>query len=90
MSGGGFRRPVRSRKRCQSDGLGLSTQRVYESAADPDMFSLVHRYIERGSPKAEPAARRWLVRYLSEGSPSLRDVAKVTASLAEARSKGAG
>ena len=28
-------------------------------------------------------ARRWLVRYLSEGSPSLRDVAKVTATLAE-------
>ena len=26
---------------------------------------------------------RWLVRYLSEGTPSLRDVAKVTASLAE-------
>jgi hypothetical protein len=33
--------------------------------------------------KAEPAARRWLVRYLSEGTPSLRDVAKVTASLAD-------
>jgi hypothetical protein len=32
---------------------------------------------------AERAARRWLVRYLSEGTPSLRDVAKVTASLAE-------
>ena len=49
----------------------------------------MHLYIERGSPKAEPAARRWLVRYLSEGSPSLRDVAKVTASLAEARSRRA-
>jgi hypothetical protein len=33
------------------------------------------------SSKFEPAARRWLVRYLSEGTPSLRDVAKVTASL---------
>ena len=43
---------------------------------------LVHLYAERGSPKTEPAARRWLVRYLSEGTPSLRDVAKVTASLA--------
>jgi hypothetical protein len=31
-------------------------------------------------PKAE-AARRWLVRYLSEGTPSSRDVAKVTGSL---------
>jgi hypothetical protein len=48
-----------------------------------DALQLVHLYFERGSPKAEPAARRWLVRYLSEGTPSLRDVAKVTASLAE-------
>ena len=41
-----------------------------------DALQLVHLYIKRGSPKAEPAARRWLVRYLSEGSPSLRDVAR--------------
>ena len=51
-------------------------------------LQLVHLYFERGSPKAEPAARRWLVRYLSEGTPSLRDVAKVTASLASARRGG--
>ena len=31
---------------------------------------------------SEPAARPWLVRYLSEGTPSLRDVGKVTAGLA--------
>ena len=47
-----------------------------------DALQLVHLYFERGSPKAEPAARRWLVRYLSEGTPSLRDVAKVAARLA--------
>ena len=47
-----------------------------------DALLLVHLYFERGSPKAEPAAMRWLVRYLSEGTPSLQDVAKVTASLA--------
>jgi hypothetical protein len=46
-----------------------------------DTLQLVHLYAERGSPKFEPAARRWLVRYLTEGTPSLRDVAKVTASL---------
>jgi hypothetical protein len=44
---------------------------------------LLRLYAERGSPKYEPAARRWLVRYLSEGTPSLKDVAKVTASLAK-------
>ena len=32
--------------------------------------------------KAEPAARRWLVCYLTDGTPGLDDVAKVTASLA--------
>ena len=34
-----------------------------------DALQLVHLYAERGSPRAEPAARRWLVRYLSEGTP---------------------
>ena len=48
-----------------------------------DALQLVHLYFERGSPKAEPAALRWLERYLAEGSPSLRDIAKVAASLAE-------
>jgi hypothetical protein len=51
-----------------------------------DALQLVHLHAERGSPKAEPAARRWLVRYLTEGTPSLRDVARVTARLAEASS----
>jgi hypothetical protein len=62
-------------------GRGRSS-RTPESAALEDALQLVHLYFERGSPKAEPAARRWLVRYLTEGTPSLRDVAKVTASLA--------
>ena len=41
-----------------------------------DALPLMHLYLERGSPRADPAARRWLVRSLSEGMPSLRDVAK--------------
>ena len=49
-----------------------------------DALQLVHLYFEQSSLKAEPAARRWLVRYLNEGTPSLRDVAKVTASLENA------
>ena len=48
-----------------------------------DALQLVHLYAERGAPKAEPAARRWLVRYLSEGTPRLSDAAKVTATLAK-------
>ena len=48
-----------------------------------DALQLVHLYFERGSPKAEQAARRWLVRYLTEGTPRLSDIARVTASLAD-------
>ena len=50
-----------------------------------DALQLVHLYAERDSPKFEPAARRWLVRYITEGSPGLLDIAKVTASLATLR-----
>jgi hypothetical protein len=49
-------------------------------------LQLVHLYAERGSPKYEKAALRWLGRYLTEGTPTLRDVAKVTASLAKRES----
>ena len=55
-----------------------------------DALQLVHLYIERASPKAEPGSEAVVVRYLSEGSPSLRDVAKVTASLESASSRRAG
>jgi hypothetical protein len=48
-----------------------------------EALQLVHLYAERGSPKFEPAARRWLVRYLSEGNPGMQDVAMVAASLAQ-------
>jgi hypothetical protein len=37
---------------------------------------------DRGSPKYEKAAMRWLERYLTEGSPRLRHFAELTASLA--------
>ena len=52
-----------------------------------DALQLVHLHGECGSPKFEAAARRWLARYLSEGTPSMKDVAKVTASLAEQRAR---
>jgi hypothetical protein len=46
-------------------------------------FQPVHLYAERGSPKFEKAAMRWLERYLAEGSPRLQHLAAITASLAE-------
>ena len=48
-----------------------------------DALQLVHLYAERGSPKYERAALRWLERYLDEGSPKLKHFAEITASLSK-------
>jgi len=48
-----------------------------------DALQLVRLYAERGSPKFERAAMRWLERYLAENSPKLRDFANVVDSLAK-------
>jgi hypothetical protein len=48
-----------------------------------DALQLIHLYAERGSPKFEKAAMRWLERYLAEGSPRLQHFAEITASLAK-------
>jgi hypothetical protein len=47
-----------------------------------DALRLVHLYGEKESPKYERAALRWLERYLTESSPTLKNFAKVAASLA--------
>ncbi len=47
-----------------------------------DALQLVHLYAERGSPKFEKAAMRWLGRYLDETSPTLEQFTKVVSSLA--------
>ena len=54
-----------------------------------DALQLVHLYAERGSPKFERAAMRWLERYLSEGTPRLQHFAEITASLARRESSSA-
>jgi hypothetical protein len=48
-----------------------------------DALQLVHLYADRGSPKFERAAMRWLERYLAESSPRLRHFAQVATSLAK-------
>ena len=48
-----------------------------------DALQLVQLYAERGSPKYEKAALRWLARYLTEGEPRLQHFAEITTSLAE-------
>jgi hypothetical protein len=47
-----------------------------------DLLQLVHLYAERGSPKYEKAALRWLERYITEGSPRLQHFAEITSDLA--------
>jgi hypothetical protein len=51
-------------------------QRVWE-------LQLVELYAEKGDPKFERAVLKYLIRCLTEGNPSLADVAQVAASLAE-------
>ena len=47
-----------------------------------EALRLVHLYGEKESPKYERAALRWLERYLTESSPTLKNVAEVVASFA--------
>jgi hypothetical protein len=44
---------------------------------------LVELYAEKGDPKYERAALKYLARYMAEGNPSLADVAQIAAVLAE-------
>jgi hypothetical protein len=48
-----------------------------------DALRLVELYAIEDSPKFEPAARRWLGRYLEERSPTLLDFARIAVRLAE-------
>ena len=51
-------------------------------------LELVYLYAERGSPKFERAALRWLERYLAEGSPRLEHFATITNRLANLECSG--
>jgi hypothetical protein len=47
-----------------------------------DALQLVRLYAERGSPKFEKAAMRWLQRYISESAPTLQTFTRMTNTLA--------
>jgi hypothetical protein len=55
---------VRFRRAIERRALGLAEDAARElpNLALEDALQLVHLYAERGSPKFDPAARRWLVR----------------------------
>ena len=76
---------VRFRRAIERRALWLAEDAARELPNLPleDLLQLVHLYAERGSPKYEKAALRWLERYLTEGSPRLRHLAEVAQDLAK-------
>ncbi len=76
---------VRFRRAIERRALWLAEDAARELPNLPleDLLQLVHLYAECESPKYEPAAMRWLERYLTEGSPRLQHFAEITAALAK-------
>jgi hypothetical protein len=74
---------VRFRRAIERRALWMAEDAARELPNLPleDALQLVRLYAERGSPKYEKAAMRWLERYLTEGSPRLQHVAEITANL---------
>ena len=75
---------IRFRRAIERRALWMAEDAARELSNLPleDALQLVHLYAERGSPKYEKAALRWLERYLTEGSPRLKHFAEVAADLA--------
>jgi hypothetical protein len=76
---------VRFRRAIERRALWLAEDAARELPTLPleDALQLVHLYADRGSPKYERAALRWLQRYVDEGSPTLQQFADVAADLAK-------
>lgn len=81
----GVRANVRFRRAIERRALWMAEDAARELPTLPleDALQLIYLYAERGSPKYERAALRWLERYLSERSPRLRYFAQITAELAK-------
>ena len=76
---------ARFRRAIERRALWLAEDAVRDLPNLPleDLLQLVHLYAERGSPKYERAALRWLERYLAESSPTLHRFAEITTSRAK-------
>jgi hypothetical protein len=76
---------VRFRQAIERRALWLAEDAARELPNLPleDLLQLVHLYAERGSPKYERAALRWLERYLVERDPSLVQFARLAGGLAK-------
>jgi hypothetical protein len=74
--------PVSPRHRAWTPRAAEDAAREMPNLSLEDALKLVYFYAERDSPKYEPAAIRWLERYLTAGSPSLRELADAASELA--------
>ncbi len=75
---------VRFRRAIERRALWLAEDAARELPNLPlqAALQLVHLYAERGSPKYEKAAMRWLERYLVESSPRLQHFSEIASDLA--------
>jgi len=76
---------VRFRRAIERRALWMAEDAARELPNLPleDALQLVRLYAERGSPKFEKAALRWLERYLTESSSRLQHFAEVAGGLAK-------
>ena len=76
---------VRFRRAIERRALWLAEDAARElpNLSLQDALQLVYLYAERGSPKYEKAALRWLQRYLGEGDPSLLQFSRLASGLAK-------
>ena len=83
---------VRFRRAIERRALWLAEDAARElpNLTLEDALRLVNLYAERGSPKYEKAALRWLERYLAEGSPRLRHFCRRRHGSGEARVEAGG
>jgi len=76
---------ARLQRALAAGNLTAAEQAAFEVAFVPlaQARALVELYAEHGDPKYERAALKYLARYLTEGEPTLVDVAQMAALLAE-------
>ena len=76
---------ARLKRALAARNLTSAEQAAFEIAFIPlaQARELVELYAEKGDPKYERAALKYLARYMAEENPSLSDVAQITAVLAE-------
>ena len=87
-SSGGRRRGhpgARLQRALASGNLIAAEQAAFEVAFVPltEARALLELYAEKGDPKSERAALKYLHRYIDEANPALGDVVQVAALLAE-------